>query len=200
MDTAPMFSGSLTRDVDALRLSYVVRNDGDKELGLFNVLPDVEPDGTLALRASTAYVDIGEGTLHISKLVLPLPEGLRMAERPIPYVTRVPRGGEFTEEIVLRVPVSVNSPFRRASLEASAPEGTEVIANAPAVATTVTLSIGAFVCEPTWKLIPLAPEFPDVYRIWPPGPAVDAQRILTLSWPGLEPVPVLDYAVVAWVR
>ena len=96
------------------------------------------------------------------------------------------------------MPVPVNSPFRRALLAASAPEGTEVFAHALGFATMVKLSIGAFVTDPAWKLIPLGVEFPNVYRVWPPGPAVDAQRVLTLSWPILPPVSVLDYAVVAW--
>jgi hypothetical protein len=193
----PAFDGQLTRDATGLSVSYTVRNEGTREVCLFNVLPDPVPGETMVIRASTAYVEIEDGTLHVRKMVLPLPEVLRMAERPTPFITRVPPGRTFTEKIVLPVPVSVESPFRHALLSASAPDGTRVIAAAATQATAVTLSIGAFALDPAWKLISLAPDYPDVYRVWPPGPAVDAQVILTLTWRDLPPIPVLDYEVVA---
>jgi hypothetical protein len=179
----------------ALRVSYALKNGGGGPVGLFNRIEGVHLDGRLNLSADVVYVDFVDGVVALAKRVLALPAGLKVTERLMPHVTRLEAGQEFKEELVVPVPVAVNQPYRRALLVGKNP-GTDVVADKPAQAHTVVLSLGAFPIEAEMRLMPVSPAYPKIFHVWPPGPAVDGQVVLTHRAKLAAPLAVYDYRVV----
>lgn len=183
---------AIRQEATGLRVGYRVRNAHGTPVGLFNRLAAPRLDGTLSYAPENVYVDFEAPTLQLRKTVLPIPEGLRMAERETPAVTLLPDGQAFQEEFFLSSPVAVRNPFRRALLAGSSP-GAEVVADVAAEAYLVTFAVGVFAVLPEWRLHPVSPGNPEVYRVWPPGPPVDGQVVLQQEARLSRPLPVLDY-------
>jgi hypothetical protein len=177
---------------DALILACRVRNPADTDWGLFARIKETFPDGSLKLSPDTAYVDLADGVLRVGKYILPVPEGLRVAERHAPLAVRVPAGAEWAEEIRLPIPVRVCQPYRRALLAAANP-GADVNPDEPHAVMKVEVTLGAFPVDSHVNLIPVSPAFPTVFRVWPPG-AIH-QVLLTRQVATPAEVLVLDYGV-----
>jgi hypothetical protein len=179
-----------------LRVAYRVRNGERTDVGVFHRLPAVRLDGAHDLHPSCAYVALESGTLVLRKAVLVPPPGMHVNATQVPLAAKLAPGQTLAEEMVLPVPVPVCHPFVRAVLAAGAPSGGDVVARRPVTAAAVRFEIGVFTAAgdaPT-QFLPVSPAFPDVFRPWPPGPAVAGQVILHQTVP--VQVQVLDYEVV----
>jgi hypothetical protein len=180
-----------------LLVEYRIRNDDTLALGLFNRLPVVGPTGAVTY-AGAAYIDFdaARASVHVRHVVLPVPDGLDIAARPVPYLTRVDPGQTHTETVWLAVPIAVCNPLRAALLSARG-GGRMVVASRPGRAARLTVSVGVVALRPEWRLLAAAEAEPRVLRLWPPGPGVDAQVVheRTLRLP--RSVQVLDYAPVS---
>jgi hypothetical protein len=179
---------------DSLRVAYVVRNTSNSDVGIFNRLEDGGRGGA-PFRPENAYIDLEGTTLRVQKIVLPVPKGLAMTARPVPNVTRLPPGQDFREDLSLPLPIPVYNPLRRAELAAASPRET-IVAAYPKIASTVELDIGVFESSPVIKFIPISAEFPDIYRLWPPGPPVDNQIVLSETVNLASTIAVLDYGAI----
>jgi hypothetical protein len=190
---------NMRQERGAVRVAYSLRNSSGGDVGAFNRLIVVGLDGTLRFPADAVYVDLEETTIHLRKMVLPIPAGLRMAEREAPYVSRLANGEVFREEFFVPAPITVSNPLRRAALAGASP-GAEIVADNPRKAQSVTFSVGVFRAGSDVKFIPVSPAHPGVFRVWPPGPAVDRQTILTDTFRLGEPLTVMDYRAVARIE
>jgi hypothetical protein len=176
---------------DGLKLFYVVRNGSGREIGLLNRIPLLSPDGKASFPPDHLYIEIEETTIHFKKMILPVPEGLRMAARPVPAVMRVPHGAMFQEEVKVPLPVVVHSPLRRAQMVGDA-EGKPVVADVLRRGDAARFSLGFFFVEPGMRLDPT--DTPEVFQVYPPP--LDRQLLLSEALAMPAPVAVLDYRVV----
>ena len=151
-------------------------------------------DGRLNLPPDLIYVDVKDNLLELSKIVLPIPKGLQVAEA-LPGVTKVDAGKEFKEEVTLRVPVEVFQTYRPALLKGQNPTA-DIVADKALKVEQIQVNIGAFALDAHTNLVPMSPAYPDVFRVWPPGPAADHQVVLTYQMKLPAPLAVLDYRVV----
>lgn len=188
-------SCTLTRGPDALSLAYAVTNDEARDIGIFNWIEWLRPDGTLAFPPSSAYVELGDGLLLVRKRALPVPEGLRMAAYVPPPASLIGAGARFEERIVLPLPVVVLQPFRAALLRGQV--AGEVVADEPAQARSLRLEVGVFALDGV-RLSSIHPAHPQVLGAFPPGPALAQQQILSFDAQLEAPIDVLDYRGVPW--
>lgn len=96
----------------------------------------------------------------------------------------------------LRLPVRVMNPYRRALLGTSAPRGAQVEAARTVTAAKLRFSIGSFPLEAAMRLMPVSPAVSNVFRVFPPAPALEAQVIVSATATPPQPIPVLDYEAV----
>jgi hypothetical protein len=186
---------ALRQEPAAIRLAYAVKNGSGTPVGLFNRIQTIHLDGRLNLSPDLVYVDIVDGVLELAKRVLPVPDDLMVTERRLPHVTRLEAGQQFQEELVVPVPVAVNQPYRRALLAAEN-RGGDVVADMPVQAHTVLFSVGVFPITAEMRLRHVSPSYPRAFFVWPPGPAVQGQVVLTQRVKLAAPLAVYDYRVV----
>lgn len=181
---------SLHVTADALGVEYTFTNLAERAVCLWNRLAAPDPGGHERLDPSAAYVDLDGATLHVRKMVLPIPKGVRSWARKVPCLSRIEPGASFHEVVVLPLPVKVNHPYRKVLLRARAPAGPPITASRPAKASEVALSLGAFLLDEGDRLVEVAPR---AFTIRPSGPAVARQVVLTETLAAPSAVPVLDY-------
>ena len=98
---------------DSLDIRYVVSNGESSDIYLFNRLVRTAPDGSGKVDANLAYVWFEPGpTAHIGKCLQPVPPNLQVAQREIPYLTRVAAGGQFVESIKIELPLVESHPYK----------------------------------------------------------------------------------------
>jgi hypothetical protein len=186
------FSCEIKRVKAGLTLTYSVLNNSGDEIGLFNRIPTVENYRETGFRPENTYIDFHGSSLLLRKMALPLPFGVNMTIRPLPYVTRVGNGQAYREELTFSEPISVDDPMRRASMAAASP-GKTVKAIRRREAASVIFSLGFFRSGPGIRFEAVSAQYPDVFRVWPPGPPVDRQQILTKTISLTPPATVMDY-------
>lgn len=171
---------SITLSTKKMQISYRVQNSSGSSIGLFNRIMSTKLDDRPHFSTRSVYIDYEQPVLHLKKMVLPLPEGLAMSELILPLVSILENGEEFVEKFILPVPVAVCNPLDRAILAAANPKAA-IVANDMHDATAIRFSLGLFKVDqiPNVQLLPFSPAFPTIFRVWPPGPAVDKQIILT---------------------
>jgi hypothetical protein len=177
-----------------LVLTCRFRNLTGGDLALATRLSDTHPDGSLRLTPAAAYLEVRDGVLVVEKSVLAVPEGLQVAERVVPLVSRVPNLEEWQEEIRLPVPPRVCHPYRRALL-AAANIGGDVNADTPAVVDEVEVVFGAYPLADDLALSAVSPAFSNVFHIFPPGVAASRQMLLKKRVKLSGELLVLDYGV-----
>jgi hypothetical protein len=97
-----------------LRCRYEVENVSGSELYLFNRLyHDLRDDGVFDLDPNLVYVDVENSTLHLSKRIPNLPEGVLAEALIIPCVTVLPSGGRMQETFSLSLPLQRMNPYLR---------------------------------------------------------------------------------------
>lgn len=176
-----------------LVLSCKVRNLTGGDLALATRLYDTSPDGSLRLTPAAAYLEVTGGVLVVEKSDLAVPEGLQVAERVMPLVSRVPNLEEWKEDLRLPVPPLVCHPYRRALMAAADP-GADVNADSPVTVTEVEVVFGAYPLADDLNLSPVSPAFPNVFHIFPPGVAGSRQVLLRKRLKLTAPMVVLDYS------
>lgn len=182
---------------DSLQLVYIVRNGANREIGLFNRVPEAGPGAPPTFAPDNLYTDLEQNVLHLRKMVLPMPEGLQMSGRPVPGIILLAAGAVFEEELTVVIPAVVNHPFRQALLVAKS-QGGQVVTDQLRAANVVKFSVGLFLSDPAFRFEPVSSDHPDVFSVFPPGPAVDRQMILSESMNLPTTIPVLDYRVIPW--
>ena|SRR5690348_6617552 len=175
-----------------LDVHFSIMNETTRQYGCFCRLPSVSLDGTPAYLPDTVYVDFQDESARLSKLVLPVPEGLKVTERVLPGIVLIPSHERLIERIAVTLPIVANNPYRQALLISKA-GGRTIAPVVPRTVTEVTLAIGVFETSDAEKYLPISPAYPRVFRIWPPGGAVMRQIVLTATAPLDSPVPALDY-------
>jgi hypothetical protein len=185
------FDWQLRAEPDRLFIRYEVRNASGQDAGLFNRISLAQPGGQPSVSPGNIYIDFDAGLLQLKKQVLPVPKGMQVHAQQIPLVSKLPNGTKFGEEFSVQLPVRVNDPMRHLALSAAHPDSI-VVAEEPASAYEIVLSIGAFAVEPGMSFLP-EPQAPGAFRVWPPGPAVNGQMILSKSMRLAQPVPVLTF-------
>ena len=100
----PFLSAKFDLQGKILQIEYKVKNSTLHPIYLFVVLgkPDA-PNVYACLRT--------DGTLHLAKMILPLPELKDVEVRRIPFGKKVEAGEEFSERIEVAVPVTEYNPY-----------------------------------------------------------------------------------------
>lgn len=178
---------------DALVLTYALTNLSPESVAAFNRFHVAPPDGSPRMAPDGAYTDLANDVLTVSMRVLEVPRGLRVAERELPFVTPVARGGRFTEAVRFVRPVRLHSPYREALLRAAAPPMHTVAPVRPARAARVRFELAVTPIAPP---VTLREDAPGVFRLWPPGPALARAVTLALDLDLPDLVDVLDFDVV----
>lgn len=179
-----------------LRIHYEVINHGQVDLGIFNWIPTRYPDGTKGFLSSTAYIELRQGHLLVSKSALSIPNGLHVGAYVPPLASSIPVSQSFGETLLIVEPIRVMQPFV-AALTGMGNAG-QVTADVPAVARTLSFAVGVFPLVDGCQLVPEQPAFPAVLTARPPGVAVAGQRTLQQNLRLERPLHVLDYRSVAW--
>lgn len=190
----PILTASVRQRTGALGLECRVENVSSTDWGLFARIHDTYSDGCLRLSPNAAYIEFVDGLLRVGRYVLPIPQGLQVAERIYPLAVRLLAGTTWEEEIRLTVPVRVCQPYKRALL-AGANVGADVNPDQPKTAQKLELTLGAFPITEDVMLTPVSPAFPTIFDVWPPA-VFDSQVLLTRKLPLTPPVMVLDYGIV----
>ncbi len=186
------FDCKLTEAASHLTISYGVHNGSAHDVGVFNRIRAVSPDGTSSFDPDVAFIDIEGDVLLVRKMALPIPEGLSMTSYIPPRVSRIPPGQSLSESMTLRAPIKVMQPFRRAMLRGQA------VADVPATAHVVQVTVGVFSCDGACALTADDPAFPDVWTAFPPSAALSRQQLFSRQFSLQRPVAVLDYRAVPW--
>jgi hypothetical protein len=192
--TRPTFACAIQVSSAELRISYRVTNDADRRLGLFNRISAIRLDGTADYNPNNVYVDLEGRRLLVRKIVLPIPPDLKVGARDVPGITLVDRKSVFSEEIRLPLPILACNPYRRALIMLKAGGGI-VAADQPVRAEEVEFSIGTFAVQEGWRFDPVSAAHPEIFRVWPPGPPVDAQRVVSQTERPPAGVEAHDYRV-----
>lgn len=102
----PILQTTINLEQNKLIVSYKVQNKTETPIYLFNVLWDMDNTGKYIPAPQPVYSALRDDeTLQLAKQILPLPKGKKVELRIIPYVTKVEANGEFSEKIILDVPV-----------------------------------------------------------------------------------------------
>ena len=195
-DPEVTFTCILKEEPKRLTVSYTIANGGDNEVGVFNRIESPQPNHPLTFPPNLVYVDREGSVVEMKKVVLPIPSGLTMTMRPVPYLTRISPHRSLTEEFSVDLPISAYNPVKRADLAGNNPTA-DVTASNPEPVSKVVVSIGVFKSDASVKFISVSPDYPDVYRVWPPGPPIDRQLVLSKEFVLARPVTVLDYRAVS---
>lgn len=185
------FECRFSRDGGAVTVTYEIKNDSDRDLGVFNKLKAIAVDGALDFSPDLVYVELDGEVVRFLKMALPIPPGLTMSAYVPPYASLLPRGKTMTETFSVAIPVKVRQPYRRALVSG------EVIPAEPRTAKRLEVAIGVFPLGDC-HLAAEHPAFPDVATVTPPDPAVTGQVVFKAAF-DLDPeVAVLDYKGFPW--
>ena len=91
---------------EILSVFYLVRNRNNSPLFLFNILHERPGPGGVYEIDEGGYVEVGTNETVISRKQLTLPFGVLVESKIVPFVTRVPPGGEFKETFKMPLPLS----------------------------------------------------------------------------------------------
>jgi len=182
---------------NSLEIEYWLHNASGASFGVYDRIMSIGIDDSPRFLPENVYVDFEDPVLHLRKMAIPIPEGLAMSEVVPPLVSILDKGAEVHEKFTLPVPVAVCNPYKRAMLAGAAPDAA-IIANKPASASSIQLSLGVFNAHEIQNvhLLPFSPAYPTVFRVWPPGPPIDHQIILAKKIDLHTPIAVGDYAAI----
>jgi hypothetical protein len=95
----------------SLRLRYRTGNPWGRELYLVNRLFATDPTGAIAFDPNRVYVTVEDGTLHLAKQFVEVPEGMDVECPEVPFLTMLQPGEAFAEEFELPLPTRVVWPY-----------------------------------------------------------------------------------------
>lgn len=175
-----------------LVIAWTFANRESAELGVFNLIEVVRPDGTLSFSPEVAWVELDEGVLTVSQRALAAPPDLAMAARVPPYCSRFAASADSEGEVRVPLPLRVMHTYRRAAL------GGQVVADVPREASVLRFAMGVFPLDDRCRLAAEQPAFPEVFSALPPGAALARQEIVSAEIALAHPLTVLDYRSVPW--
>jgi hypothetical protein len=185
MSNPPVLTARFRKLDSALRVDYTVLNPGPDALYLTNHACRVGPSGPVPDRNET-FVFVEERVVHLTKRIPPPPAAFH--NRIPHFVVPLPAGEEFSETLVLHLPLRPRIPYRKVELS-----GDTVLA------THVYLSIGFKVGSALLEAVPVERSGREVFVLRstlakgqppPPGLAPTAEQFLLSPRVELE-VPVL---------
>jgi hypothetical protein len=186
------FTCVLAHEPQRLRLEYTLTNHASIEIGVFNHIVDYEIDGTWIVTPDTVYVELVGPVLSVAKRPLEVPEDLDMFANTPPYVSLVSPGGTFRERVHIPLPARVMQPFRPALLPGQS------VADRPAQASSLRLSVAAFPVQSDLRLLAPEPAWPQIFEVSPAGRAIDLQQVFSRDFALETPAQVLDYRAVPY--
>lgn len=189
------FDCSLAEKARILELTWVAVNHEPYDVGLFNRIPQVMPDGTLRFSPDLAWIERDlSGTLRVALRALTIPKGLRMTAQVPPQCSRIAPGASHREVTRLALPVIEMHPYKRAVLAGATPG--EITADVPLHAARLSFTLGAFAVVGDVHLSSEHPAFPEV---WSPTPrAIAGQDLFVRDFDLARPIDVLGYRVTPW--
>jgi hypothetical protein len=187
-----VFDCKVTHTGSALEVTYVIENRTDADLGVFNRLRALRPDGTTDFSPDIVYADLEADAIHLRKMALPIPKGLQVGAYVPPNASKIGAGDLLKETFTVPIPIRVCHPFKKAMVKG------EVVADKLESAGKVVVSIGVFPLGADCRLIQEHPAFPDVLSAFPPHPALSRQVVLSQDFLLDPPLAVLDYRGVDW--
>lgn len=123
MTTAPTLTARFERLDSTLRVEYTVLNSGSDTVYLTNHACRYGPSGPVPDHNET-FVFIEDRVVHVTKRVPPPPAAFH---NPIPhFVTPLSPGQEFSETVVLDLPIQPRIPYRRVRFSGLEVEATHV--------------------------------------------------------------------------
>lgn len=112
MEKKPTLETEINLQNDSMQINYRVKNKSDRAIYIFNVLWEWDAKGQYIRAPQAVYASLnGDGTLHLSQQIPPLPKSKRVEVRRIPYVTKIESGEELSEKINVAVPVEEYNPY-----------------------------------------------------------------------------------------
>lgn len=140
MTTDPTLTARFEKADSTLRIEYTVFNPGRDTIFLTNHACRYGPSGPVPDR-NEAFVFIEDRVVHVTKRVPPPPAAFHNS---IPhFVTPLSPDQEFSETVVLDLPIQPRIPYRRVHLSGPEFEATHVY-----------LSIGYRVAGPSLRVVP----------------------------------------------
>lgn len=176
----------------SLTVRYELRNASSSEIAVLNHIPSPTPQQEPDLSPNDVYIAVENDEVHLRKTVLRIPDGLEMAELPLPWVSRVLPGETFAETFAIPVPVRANDPIQFATLAATNPHA-RIVPHRRLRTHTVVFQLGVVPVGSNVRLIPVSVEGQEIYRLWPPGPALDNLVLLCRRLTLEAEVTAFDY-------
>jgi hypothetical protein len=100
-----------------VHFKYVAHNDSGKEVYLFNVLFTTDVTGHRKIDRGKVYRMVEGRLLHLSKTLVRVPENLEVEMPEVPYLTPLPPGKSFAEEITVEAPIREQYPYAHPQTE-----------------------------------------------------------------------------------
>lgn len=95
-----------------IALSYQVTNTETTDIYVADLLYQPAADGSLSIDPRTAYVmPQADGTLYTGKLIMRIPDGMKVESPELPYFQRLGPGETISGEIVLTNPAKAYHPY-----------------------------------------------------------------------------------------
>lgn len=180
---------------EAIEIAWSIVNQEPHDVGLFDRIPAVLPDGTYRFSPDTCWVEVDPARgLYVRRCALPIPRGLSPDAYVPPLCSRIAAGAAYHETVRLPLPVPEMQPFKRSALVGPTPG--EVVADVPASVSRVTFEIGAFPVAASVSLTADHPAFPGVLTAT--LAAVAHQELLARAFHLAAPVAALGYRVAPW--
>ncbi len=95
-----------------LTVDYRIKNRSAKPIYLFNVLWEFSTDGKYVPAPQPFYSLFNDdATLHLAKIIPPLPKGKRVELKIVPFATKVAAGEDFSEKFQIPEPLVEYNPY-----------------------------------------------------------------------------------------
>ncbi len=94
-----------------IRLSYELRNTGERPIYLFNRLARFGPTGSPTLDDNAVYSAIEGDTLVLSRQLVPIPDGIRVEMPEVPGLSEVAPGASLKQSLTVVLPLQERNPY-----------------------------------------------------------------------------------------
>lgn len=112
-DQGVRLQAAMTASDVTLRVAYVVTNFSERNVFLFDVLHGgMGPDGVFMDPERAMYVALEPRRIVICHQIFPVPQGMRVEKRNIPFVTRLTPGSRTEASVDLDLPLLAFDPYR----------------------------------------------------------------------------------------
>ncbi|HUT32678.1 MAG TPA: hypothetical protein VNE39_04285 [Planctomycetota bacterium] len=100
------------RNAEMLGLTYTFENGASRNAYLFNLLyKHIEPGPIFVTDANAVYVELAGEDLVLSKKIIPVPRHMDVEKPNVPCTTLVKPGERFQGDVLIPLPLQVNTPY-----------------------------------------------------------------------------------------